>query len=390
MMILEPNLVVFTLTILLVNCGAIVLLHFMQQLPAPHNITKRYFVYSFVFSLLSYISFISRLWLPLPLSVFATNLFYLLSGYSIYCGLRWRYEVPCVVYRKAYFVLHIVLFCALQVTLALYEDSGLLLLRTRLLAANLIFIFSLILMLLWRYKDPNHRGETVLFFAVVYTIISMVTLQFFYYLSTVPAYYMGWAFVVQITIVFALLGGFYSLFLNDLSLKYYDDAIRDGMTGLHNRQYFYNAIAQRQSENIAFNAICIVMCDLDKFKQINDHFGHAAGDAVIIAFAQTLAQHVRKQDLCARYGGEEFIVLLAETDLTKALAIAERMRHATTVIQLAAPFDAVRVTASFGVAELKNPSQLNALLPELIKAADAALYHAKAAGRNRVCAAAPF
>lgn len=387
-MTLDPNLVVYMLSFLLVNSGAILLLNSIQNLPAPHNVSKQYFVYSFVFSLISYIGFISRVWLPLPLSVLITNLFYLLSGYSVYYGLRWRYHLPCLAQSWAFFVMHLVLFSLIQVALALREDEFLLGLRIQLLSANLGFVFFLVLQLLWRHKDNHHRGELVLFYAVCYVVISIVVLHFFYYWKTVPSYYMGWSFVVQITIVFALLGGFYALFLNDLSLKYYADAIRDGMTGLHNRQYFYNAIAQRQFSDAAASATCIIMCDLDKFKEINDQFGHACGDEVIIAFAQTLQEHIRKQDLCARYGGEEFIVLLGATELLEALAIAERMRQATSDIQLAAPFSAVRITASFGVAEMKNSTQLNTLLPDLIKAADASLYQAKAAGRNRVCAAA--
>jgi diguanylate cyclase (GGDEF)-like protein len=387
-MALEPNLAVYLLTILLVNSGAFLLLISIEKLPYPHNISKQYFLYSFVFSLMSYVGFISRIWFSLSFSVFTTNLFYLLSAYSVYYGLKQRYRLPLSLRSSIYFILHILLFSILQVAFALHDDKGLLGLRIRFLAGNLEFIFLLILVLLWRYRDKYHRGESVLFYSVCYVFISIALLLFMYYWKTVPVYYMGWAFTVQITMAFALLGGFYALFLNDLSLKYYFEAIHDGMTGLHNRQYFHNTIAQCSFINITPSPLCILMCDLDHFKQINDNFGHACGDEVIITFAKMLTQHLRKQDLCARYGGEEFIVLLKETDLSKALVIAERMRQATCAIQLSAPFSTVRITARFGVAEMKNSHQLNEHLPDLIKAADTSLYQAKAEGRNRVCAAA--
>jgi two-component system cell cycle response regulator len=165
-------------------------------------------------------------------------------------------------------------------------------------------------------------------------------------------------------------------------------AVTDQLTGLHNRRYMAGQLdalvarAGRGGEPVAALAI-----DIDHFKKINDSFGHDVGDEVLREFAVRLASNVRAIDLAVRQGGEEFLVIMPETGLEDAQRIAERIRlHvAGSPFRVPGGAEALTVTISIGVAATA-PGETR---PEpLLKRADAAMYEAKAAGRNRVIARA--
>jgi len=127
-----------------------------------------------------------------------------------------------------------------------------------------------------------------------------------------------------------------------------------------------------------------VLADLDNFKQVNDAFGHHGGDVVLRAFADLIRSHVRDVDVSGRIGGEEFAILLPETDRAGAARVAERMRRSLNAVAIAITDDhSIHAASSFGVAELV-PDQSG---DDLLRAADAALYRAKDAGKNRVVTA---
>lgn len=165
--------------------------------------------------------------------------------------------------------------------------------------------------------------------------------------------------------------------------KLMDLATRDELTGLGNRRYFM----QRGEEALRLAArhgrpLSLLMIDLDKFKQVNDRFGHAAGDDVLKFLAVNLALHSRSTDTCGRIGGEEFAIVLPETALPEALASAERIREAVarTPVPTDQSAEPISITVSIGAAMLAPGQSLDALLEE----ADRALYEAKGSGRNRV------
>ncbi|MGH1373099.1 MAG: diguanylate cyclase domain-containing protein [Cellvibrionaceae bacterium] len=161
-------------------------------------------------------------------------------------------------------------------------------------------------------------------------------------------------------------------------------ATTDSMTGLHNRRHLIDAskpllsMNKRQSQSLS-----TLICDIDKFKNINDSYGHDIGDAAIIAFANTISACTRNEDLVARWGGEEFVIVLSSTDLEQAAALAERIRQKTEQIKLRIDGHEVCFTASFGLAIMPTDSED---IEEGIKLADQALYQAKQSGRNRVVA----
>jgi two-component system cell cycle response regulator len=129
--------------------------------------------------------------------------------------------------------------------------------------------------------------------------------------------------------------------------------------------------------------VSLLMIDVDHFKRINDTYGHAAGDEVICEVGQRILRNIRGFDLAARYGGEEFVVVMPDTPMEVALAVAERLcrRMANEPVSISDASDRVRVTVSIGVAESRNK---NDTAERLLKLADDALYEAKDAGRNQV------
>ncbi|MEM9168625.1 MAG: GGDEF domain-containing protein [Pseudomonadota bacterium] len=162
------------------------------------------------------------------------------------------------------------------------------------------------------------------------------------------------------------------------------EAMLDGLTGLNNRRTFdasmtslYEEAREDKSE------LCLILADIDHFKSFNDRWGHQTGDQVLKLVAEVMKSNVKGQDILARYGGEEFAVILPETSIDNARKLAERIREAVEKRRLkkrSTGEDLGVVTISIGVAALKGPDSIDAL----IERADACLYTAKDRGRNTV------
>lgn len=165
--------------------------------------------------------------------------------------------------------------------------------------------------------------------------------------------------------------------------KLYQQATRDPLTGLSNRNYFRNELKKFVSLSARYNrALSVIMLDIDFFKKINDTYGHDVGDNVLKGVAEILMRHVRTHDVAARFGGEEFVMLLPETSLGGAVVVAERIRTAVENVDFNSAGCRHNVTISIGVAEYLGDGTD---VEEVIKKADEALYKAKSSGRNRVC-----
>jgi diguanylate cyclase (GGDEF)-like protein len=156
----------------------------------------------------------------------------------------------------------------------------------------------------------------------------------------------------------------------------------DALTKICNRMKLDAVLSEEVARATRYRSVfSVIMLDLDHFKKVNDTHGHLAGDAVLVRVASILSEHIRKSDTPGRWGGEEFLLVLPETDLDDAYLLAEKLRRAIA----AEPFPAVgHKTASLGIAAFASGETV----ANLIERADAALYEAKAAGRNRIQAKA--
>jgi diguanylate cyclase len=163
--------------------------------------------------------------------------------------------------------------------------------------------------------------------------------------------------------------------------KIKDMAIHDDLTGFFNRRHLMELIVSEnnRSERTGCNFSLAIM-DLDKFKNINDSFGHQTGDNVLVVFSSIVRNVLRKTDFCGRYGGEEFLILLTQTDLEDAKIFAERVRACVETSSFPELRNQSKVTVSVGIAQHKAKESIE----KTISRADAALYRAKKNGRNRV------
>ncbi|HRD95276.1 MAG TPA: GGDEF domain-containing protein [Rubrivivax sp.] len=160
------------------------------------------------------------------------------------------------------------------------------------------------------------------------------------------------------------------------------EALTDPLTGLGNRRHLDHFMRQAANDHgVAGREMSIALVDIDHFKQINDRFGHAKGDEVLRVLASILHNCTRTGDLAARFGGEEFVIVFASAGLPEARRICERLRREVEGHHWAGVHAQLAVTISVGVSRLAGGAEA----PAGLDLADAALYRAKGAGRNRVC-----
>lgn len=171
-------------------------------------------------------------------------------------------------------------------------------------------------------------------------------------------------------------------------VKTYEMAVTDSLTGLHNRLYLETHLATLFKRALERRRpLSILMTDIDRFKLINDTYGHDGGDEVLREFARRLRRNVRGSDLASRYGGEEFFIVMPDTDQTLASIVAERIRRevASTPFEINNTGTSVPMTISIGIASVLPDGDT---VHNLMKRADDALYGAKSSGRNKVVSAA--
>ncbi len=177
--------------------------------------------------------------------------------------------------------------------------------------------------------------------------------------------------------------------LQNLKNHYQSISMIDHLTGLYNRRYFFDYIEKSLSKNKRYGqSLCVLMMDLDHFKNVNDNHGHGFGDKVLINVSKALKKHVRDSDILVRYGGEEFIIIFTNIDANEGENFAERIRKTIEAIYWKEKKDFIQ-TISIGLFYLnksypskQSEQQIN--IDKLIMYADTALYRAKKNGRNRV------
>lgn len=250
------------------------------------------------------------------------------------------------------------------------------------------FVWLFVLMPVAYILLGMYRGILVSFLLI--TIVALASLYF--YPTWHPAPFTP-ASIINITaaglFVLALLGYFEYMRSESMAIiaaknmELMRMAGTDYLTGLLNRRAFFElSMKELQRSRRYGHAFVIVSFDLDHFKQINDTYGHDAGDAVLRSLAELLDRELRESDFAARFGGEEFVLFLTESTLEEGLAISNRLRERVAAMNTAFGEATIRVTASFGVAECTHE---DTTVDTVITRADFALLNAKRNGRNAVC-----
>jgi diguanylate cyclase (GGDEF)-like protein len=153
----------------------------------------------------------------------------------------------------------------------------------------------------------------------------------------------------------------------------------DLLTGVMNRRSFFQIVEREVERSERYNtSLSLIFCDIDKFKSINDKYGHAIGDKVLHAFANLLQSQIRSSDYIARWGGEEFVILVCENSASQVVEFAEKLRKSIMSLSVT-PIE--QITCSFGVAQKMKDEPFK----QLLERADVAVYEAKKLGRNKVC-----
>jgi diguanylate cyclase (GGDEF)-like protein len=172
----------------------------------------------------------------------------------------------------------------------------------------------------------------------------------------------------------------YQTMLREAMSKLQEASDRDGLTGIFNRRFIEKSLAVALSRARRYGErLALILTDIDHFKQVNDQYGHLAGDETIRRVCQVLADNLRTSDLLGRYGGEEFLVLMPQTGGDDAMVVAERLRRMVENTPVAYNDLTLRVTISLGVTELRADTKN---YEQMIHEADKALYLSKVSGRN--------
>jgi diguanylate cyclase (GGDEF)-like protein len=172
----------------------------------------------------------------------------------------------------------------------------------------------------------------------------------------------------------------------DAEAKYHEEIYRmtivDGLTQIHNKRYLFEALDKELIRARRYDRqLSLLIFDIDYFKNINDQYGHLAGDYVLRELARIVQERIRRDEVFARYGGEEFVIALPETSLQGAVTLAENLRARVETHAFSFQGERIPVTISVGCAVLGEEKTA----ADLIQLADDKLYEAKRGGRNRVC-----
>ena len=274
--------------------------------------------------------------------------------------------------------------------------------------------FAILLVMYGMYFANEARGGLLLGYVIIlmFGIFRLNTRSFFYVsIFTLLTYggdiallkiyrpqginfhieYLQLGVLAIVLVAFSIIGGYISSLRQNLSISKSEQAksieiiremaIRDELTGLYNRRYVLELLDHEKNRSSRGGGIfCLAILDIDHFKNVNDTYGHLAGDVVLQAVATTMKTTMRNTEYCARYGGEEFLIVLTQTDINGALIGAERVRTNIEKIPFPDIGSDFKITVSIGLSEYKMREDID----DIIARADEALYLAKNGGRNRV------
>ena len=368
----------------------LVLFAFTTFLPKPENANKAKSTYYFRFLLLFVIAVQGSTLLQhqgfLITSMLLGNAFMLLVAYSVMCAIYSRYDVMITSKHYGLIALHSALVASGVYWLPELISSAHW--RSIFLLLNLTFPFALTMKLCHQQFKKHRLGDRVLYSALLITILLYLTYILFLALFYREQQFAPTTltFINLLSFVCILFLGFALSIIYSLVGKLRKELVTDRLTGAKNRNYLNEISKQLMSLAKRSNTpLSLIVCDIDWFKKINDTYGHAAGDKVLIEFSNEIKNTLRTADVLIRIGGEEFVILLPQCNIEKALITAERLRLAIDMLTINVEKEAISMSASFGVAEADLTNDID----HNINNADSALYEAKRSGRNKVVAYKP-
>ena len=378
------SMMTYMLMLLVISIIAATLFLYLPKPSKYHEIIcLRYFCGYFLVSSLSYVVFIlsGAEVLPLTLATFLNNGLAIAAPYFLYAGLNWYHEKSIQLYKNPLILTHILASATLISLISVFiEDSEVLVEQVFFpnMFIGFLIAYRTLLKNISKHASPGEilfkRTFQFAFFSMI-TMLSVITIteDFFLYISGIM--------VMQGVMTVGFLSAVYFSYLYRVIDKFKKTSMTDPLTKLYNRRYFLtqaNTIIRSEGRNK--HPMCLIMCDLDYFKNINDQYGHEAGDLALIAFATVLKSTLRDQDTIARIGGEEFVILLPNTDIELVSSISERLRANTEALVVKALTGNIKLTASYGICKIDPELPIESS----IRLADQALYQAKSNGRNRV------
>ena len=302
------------------------------------------------------------------------SFYFLKKGFS---SLNGKVEVTDSKLKKELVIIFISIFIINSLFLHIFYDSHLL--RT---------IFIMLLALYYcissrKFIDDNVEsvGKVASKRSLEACIILMGIMTFTLIVSGSSNLYLITTMISQCMFILLMFGTTLIIFLGETSSQYKKEAITDYLTGLYNRRHLnvrLKEIINSSQRNLI--PISLIMIDIDHFKQINDNYGHDAGDLIIKSISNVLGDTVRGSDIAARIGGEEFCLILPHTDVNGAMLLSSRMCKKIEALETTYKSENLKVTASFGVSEV----DINNSVDVALKNTDVALYQSKSNGRNRV------
>ncbi|QPG05115.1 GGDEF domain-containing protein [Salinimonas marina] len=381
---------ILLLQIAILGVIAAVGMMFTYALPAPSHKHKAssglyarlflFFVWlSYGFSNLQYID--SVLLYALGLNFCAT-----LAAYMVYMTVLKRFGQPLPTAHRLCILLHLVSLEAL--TIGLHHAGDNMFLCQMLLLVSILIPVGMAALKMMVLMDQRSVGDKLLFYILSGAVVGHILggPLYMFALSAAPEQQSFISFGLNVIVMIVFMLGFVVSVMHSLVIRLRKQIYRDPLTGCKNRNYFYDvAPALIKRAELQGQAVCMLVCDIDHFKQVNDSYGHLAGDKALRHFSQLLRSQLFRGDILIRMGGEEFLMLLVDCNLAQASARAEVLCQHVAAQPLQHDDDAISLTASFGLLAL--PAKADVF--EIIGEADQALYQAKNQGRNQVVISQP-
>jgi len=360
---------------------------FTYALPAPslkrnHKSSTGLFARLFLFFLWLSYGFSNLLYVETTLFYgLGQNLCATLAAYMVYLTVLKRFGRPLPTPHRLFILVHLV---TLETLTVLVHNAGdnFFLCQMLFLISTLIPIFAAALKMR-QLMDQRSVGDKVLF-CILSGAVAVLVLGgplYMFVISVTSQYksFITFGLAVIAMIIFML--GFVISFMHSLVIRLRKQIYRDPLTACKNRNYFYDVapalVKRAESQDLQ---VCMLVCDIDHFKQINDKHGHLAGDKALNHFSQLLRSQLCGDDVLIRMGGEEFLILLIGYDIDKAAHWANALCRYVAAHPLNYKAHDIQLTASFGLLAMPPKADLF----EIIGEADQALYQAKNQGRNQV------